>query len=67
MKELSEAIKNKAFGVFDVSKSIPVNRKVVYLKDVLAVFADFQKNHARKTEDARGRVHVYPTKNGETP
>ena len=49
MKELDEAIKNKAFGVLDISKSIRVNRQVVYLKDVLDVFADFQKNHVIKS------------------
>jgi len=55
MKELLEAIKNKAVTFHDMIKSysrsweqvkvVKENKKWVKVSDVLAVVADFQKNH----------------------
>lgn len=41
MSGLKQQIEKKAFGSLDISKSIRVNRKVVYLKDVLGLLADY--------------------------
>lgn len=38
---LREQLKRKAFGICDISKSIRVNRRVVYLKDVEKILAPF--------------------------
>lgn len=60
---LRQKIKSMDFGVLDVSKSIRVNRRVVYLKDVLALLDEQEKQLREQFKTYSSNRHQYAKKN----